>query len=177
MKRGSFCIACAVAVAGEAQPGGTEDTGHAAAAQATVLSDGSLGVWQSFDEAVGWFRARAAAGDAGAQYELAHLQFVGLLPQRAAGEMLDLLGTAAEAGNDQAEILLARAREFGFEGAPPDLVQALKWYARAAATAATPDLRDAAAEACARLRPRLSAPQIAEAETLAALPWSQARPQ
>ncbi|HUL07378.1 MAG TPA: hypothetical protein VLV76_13665 [Candidatus Acidoferrum sp.] len=178
MRLGLFCLACAAAVAGWAQPGGTEDTARASAsAQATLLSDGILGVWQSFDEAVAWFRARAAAGDAGAQYELAHLQFVGLLPQRTAGEMLGLLTMAAEAGNDQAEILLARTREFGFEDAPPDLVQALKWYARAAATADTPDLRAAAAEACERLRPHLSAPQIAEAETLASLSWSQARPQ
>jgi TPR repeat protein len=168
-------MACAAAVAGWSQPGGTEDTERTAppASAQAALSDGSLGVWQSFDEAVGWFRARAAAGDAGAQYELAHLQFVGLLPQRTTGETLGLLTMAAEAGNDQAEILLARTREFGFEDAPPDLVQALKWYARAADTASTPDLRAAAAEACARLRPRLSAALIAEAETLAALPWSQ----
>ena len=86
-----------------------------------------------------------------------------------------LLRAAAEAGHDQAQILLARTQEFGFEGTPPDLVQALKWYARAAETASTPDLHAAAAEACARLRPRMSAALIAEAETPAALPWSKVR--
>jgi len=54
-------------------------------------------------------------------------------------------------------------------------VQALKWYGRAAETASTPDLRAAAAEARARLRPRMSAALIAEAETLAALPWAELR--
>jgi len=174
MKSGLFAIACMIALVGWPQPGGTED-GLPTAVQSAQLSDGRLGVWQSFDEAVGWFRARAAAGDAGAQYELAHLQFIGLVPQREEDETLQLLTTAAEAGNDQAELLLAHAREFGFASAPPDLVQALKWYARAAETASTPDLREAAAEACARLRPRMSATLIAEAETLAALPWSEVR--
>ncbi len=179
MKLGILSIACAIALAGWPQAGGTEDIPgartEAASARQAQLTDGRLGVWQSFDEAVDWFRARAAAGDAGAQYELAHLQFVGQLPQRDAGETWRLLTAAAEAGHDQAELLLARAQEFGLDGRPPDLVQALKWYARAAETAPTPDLRTAAAEACARLRPRMSAALIAEAETLAALPWSEVR--
>lgn len=174
MKSGLFAIACTIALLGWPQPGGTKD-GPPTAVQAARLSDGPLGVWQSFDEAVGWFRARASAGDAGAQYELAHLQFIGLVPQREGGETLQLLTAAAESGHDQAELLLARMREFGFASTPPDLVQALKWYARAAKTASTPDLRETAAEACARLRPRMSATLVAEAETLAALPWSDVR--
>jgi TPR repeat protein len=175
MRLGILCVSCALALVASPQRGGTEDipAAPATAAQAALLTDGRLGVWQSFDEAVAWFRVRAAAGDAGAQYELAHLQFVGLSPQREAGETLRLLTAAAESGHDQAQLLLARTQEFGFEGAPPDQVQALKWYARAAETASTTDLRAAAAEACARVRPRLSAPLIAEAETLAALPWSK----
>jgi TPR repeat protein len=170
MKLGIFSLACTIALVGWSQPGGTEDS-RSASVQAAQLSDARIGVWQSFDEAVGWFRTRASAGDASAQYELAHLQFVGLVPQRDAGDTLRLLTAAAEAGNDQAELLLARTQEFGFEGAPPNLAQALKWYMRAAETASTPDLRAAAAEADARLRPRLSAALIAEAETLAALSW------
>lgn len=79
------------------------------------------------------------------------------------------------AGHGQARLLLARTQEFGFEDTPPDLVQALKWYARAAETASAPDLREAAVEACARLRPRMSAALIAQAESLAALPWSEVR--
>jgi TPR repeat protein len=173
MKLGILSISCALALVGLPQAGGTEDLPAAPSAQVALQTDGSLGVWQSFDEAVGWFRARAAAGDAGARYELAHLQFVGLVPQRDAGETLGLLTAAAEAGHDQAQLLLARIREFGYEGTPPNPVQAFKWYARAAATAPTADLRAAAAEACARLRPRMRAAQIAEAETLAALPWSE----
>lgn len=176
MKLGMLSFSCALALVACPRPGGTEDTAAAPpSARVALLTDGRLGVWQSFDEAVGWFRARAAAGDAGARYELAHLQFVGLLPQRDAGETLRLLTAAAEVGHDQAQLLLARTREFGFEGTPPNLVQALKWYGRAAETASTPDLRAAAAEACARLRPRMSAALIAEAETLAALPWSKVR--
>jgi TPR repeat protein len=174
MKLGTLGMGCALALVACPQPGGTEDKPAAPhAAKIAQLTDGRLGVWQSFDEAVSWFRTRAEAGDAGARYELAHLQFIGLLPQREAGETLQLLTAAAEAGHDQAQLLLARTREFGFEGTPPDLVQALKWYGRAAETASTPDLRASAAEACARLRPRLSATLIAEAETLAALPWSK----
>jgi TPR repeat protein len=177
MKLGTLTIACAIALVGWPRPGGTEDRAGASvtSVQAAQLSDARLGVWQSFDEAVGWFRARASAGDASAQYELAHLQFVGLVPQGDAGETLRLLNAAAEVGNDQAELLLARVREFGFEGTPPDLLQALKWYTRAAATTATPDLRLAATEGCDRLRPLLSASLIAQAETLAALRWSNAR--
>jgi TPR repeat protein len=179
MKLDILSVSCALALVACPQPGGTEDIRAAPAAatsaQVAQLTDADLGVWQSFDEAVGWFRARAAAGDAGARYELAHLQYIGLVPQRDAGEMLRLLTAAAEAGHDQAQLLLARTEEFGFEDAPPDLVQALKWSARAAETASTPDLRAAAAEACARLRPRMSAALIAEAETLAALPWSEVR--
>ena len=172
MKLGILSISCALALVGGPQPGGTEDLPAASTAQVALLTDGSLGVWQTFDEAVGWFRARAAVGDAGAQYELAHLQFIGVLPRRDPGETLRLLTTAAEAGHDQAQILLARTQEFGSEATPPDFVQALKWYERAAATASTSDLRSAAAEACAHLRSRMSAALIAEAETLAALPWS-----
>lgn len=179
MKLGILSVGCALALVACPQPGGTEDipaaSAAATAAQVAQLTDGRLGVWQSFDEAVGWFRARADAGDAAARYELAHLQYIGRLPQRDAGETLRLLTAAAEAGHDQAQLLLARTREFGFEDAPPDLVQALKWYMRAAEMASTPDLRAAAAEACARLRPRLSAALIAQAETLAALPWSDVR--
>jgi len=179
MKFGMLSVACALALVACPQPGGTEDfraaPATATSAQVAELTDGDLGVWQSFDEAVGWFRARAAAGDVGARYELAHLQFIGLVPQRDAGETLRLLTAAAEAGHDQAQLLLGRIEEFGFEGAPPDLVQALKWYARAAETASAPDLRAAAVEACARLRPHMRAALIAEAETLAALPWSDVR--
>lgn len=174
MKSGLFAIACTIALVGWSPPGGTEDN-PPTAVQAAQLSNGSLGVWQSFDDAVGWFRARAAAGDAGARYELAHLQFIGLVQQREPGETLQLLTAAAEAGHDQAELLLARVREFGFASTAPDLVQALKWYARAADTTSSPDLRETAAEACARLRPRMSATLIAEAETLAALSWSEVR--
>ena len=176
MKLGILSISCALALVACPQPGGTEDKPSAPdAAKITQLTNARLGVWQSFDEAVGWFRTRAEAGDSGARYELAHLQFVGLLPQRDAGETLRLLTAAAEAGHDQAQLLLARTHEFGFEGTPPDLVQALKWYRRAAEKASTPDLRAAAAEACARLRPRMGAALIAEAETLAALPWAEVR--
>jgi TPR repeat protein len=176
MKLAILTIGCALALVAYPQPGGTEDRPAAPdAAKIAQLTNARLGVWQSFDEAVGWFRARAAAGDAGARYELAHLQFVGLLPQGEAGETLRLLTAAAEAGHDQAQLLLARTREFGFEGAPPDLVQALKWYARAAETTSAPDLRAAASEACARLRPRLGAALVAEAETLAALPWAEVK--
>jgi hypothetical protein len=49
---------------------------------------------------------------------------------------------------------------------------ALLWGPR---TGGTGDLRMAAVEACARLRPRLSARAIAGAETLAALGWSSGR--
>jgi TPR repeat protein len=176
MKLAILAISCTLALVAYPQPGGTEDKPAAPdAAKIGQLSNARIGVWQSFDEAVGWFRSRAAAGDAGARYELAHLQFIGLLPQREAGETLHLLTAAAEAGHDQAQLLLARTQEFGFDGTPPDLVQALKWYGRAAETSTAPDLRAAAAEACARLRPRLSAALIAEAETLAALPWAEVR--
>ena len=179
MKLDILSVGCALALVACPQPGGTEDIpagpAGATSAQVAQLTDGRLGVWQSFDEAVGWFRARADAGDAAARYELAHLQYVGRLPQRDAGETLRLLTAAAEAGHDQAEILLARTREFGFDDTSPDLVQALKWYMRAAETASTPDLRAVAAEACTRLRPRMSATLIAQAETLAALPWSEVR--
>jgi len=175
MKLGTLVLALGVALVGWSQPGGTEDARAAQAAgpQTAMLTDGRLGVWQNFDEAVAWFRTRAAAGDADARYELAHLQFIGLLPEREPGETQGLLASAAEAGHGQAQLLLARIQEFGSDGRPPNLVQALKWYERAEATASAPDLRAAAAEACARVRPRLSAPLIAEAETLAALPWSR----
>lgn len=177
MKLGVLTIASAIALVGWPGPGGTEDRAGTSArsVQSAERGDARLGVWQSFDEAVGWFRARASAGDASAQYELAHLQFVGLVPQGEAGETQRLLTAAAEAGNDQGQLLLARVREFGFEQTPPDLLQALKWYTRAAATTATPDLRLAATEAADRLRARLTASQIAQAETLATLQYSDAQ--
>ena len=156
MKLGIFAVACALALACCPRPGGTESVPPPRAANGR----------QDVDAAVR-FRARADAGDAAAQYELAHLQFIGLAPQRQAGETLRLLTSAAVAGHDQAQLLLARVREFGFDGAPPDLAQALKWYGRAAATSSTPDLRKAAAEACARLHPQVSASLIAAAEEVA----------
>jgi len=173
-----FVIGFCAALLWGPRTGGTGEAGTPRASTPTQLAmriDGSLGVWSNVDEAVGWFRARAVQGDAGAQYELAHLQFVGVLPQRDVGETLRLLTASAEAGHDQAQLLLARLQEFGFEDARADLVQALKWYARVAARGGTADQRMAAVEACARLRPRLSAQAIAEAETLAALGWSSGR--
>jgi TPR repeat protein len=173
-----FVIGFCAALLWGPRTGGTGEAGTPRASTPTQLAmrtDGSLGVWSNFDDAVGWIRARAARGDAGAQYELAHLQFVGLLPQRDAGETLRLLTASAEAGHDQAQLLLGRVREFGFEDARPDLVQALKWYARVAARGGAVDLRMAAVEACARLRPRLSVQALVEAETLAALGRSGGR--
>ena len=176
-------VAVIAALSSYPQPAGTEDLPRRALSrqsaeadiQLALLSDARLGVWRNFDDAVGWFRMRAAQGDAAAEYELAHLQFTGLLPQRAEGETLRLLTSAAEAGHDQAQLLLARIHEFGIEGTRPDLVQALKWSTRAVAAASTDDLRASATEAAARLRARMSPTLIAQAETLAALGWSDGR--
>lgn len=178
-----FVIGFVAALLWGPRSGGVGESGSAEAGippastpvQVAARVDGERGVWNSFEEAVVWFRARAAKGDSAAQYELAHLQFTGVLPRRGADETLRLLTAAAEGGHDQAQLLLARLYEFGFEGTRPDLVQALKWNLRAAACASAADLRAAAAEAGARLRSRLSSGSIAEAETLAALDWSGAR--
>jgi len=160
MKPGILALACALALVAAPQRGGTEVIAPRAA--------------PSVDESVAWYRARAAAGDAAAQYEVAHLEFIGLLPQSAAGETVRLLTAAAEAGNDQAALLLARLREFGFEGAAPDPVQAFAWYERVAVRAPTADLRATAAEASRRLRPRMTAAQLAQAATGAAFSSAQA---
>ncbi len=173
-----FVIGFCAALLWGPRTGGTGEARTPGASTPTPLAmriDGSLGVRGNVDDAVGWLRARADEGDAGAQYELAHLQFIGLLPRRDAGETLRLLTASAEAGHDQAQLLLARLREFGSEDARPDWVQALKWYARVAARGGAADLRMAAVEACARLRARLGAQAIAEAETLAALGRSASR--
>lgn len=176
-------VAVIAALSSYPQPAGTEDLARPtepkqsveADIQLALLTDARLGVWRNFDDAVAWFRMRAEKGDAAAEYELAHMQFTGLLPQRTDGETLLLLGSAAEAGHDQAQLLLARIHEFGIDGTRPDLVQALKWSTRAVAAASTDDLRASAAEASARLRARMSPTLIAQAETLAALVWSAER--
>jgi hypothetical protein len=160
MKLGTLALACAIALVAVPQAGGTED-GRA------LTSGERVGMPRDFDLSVASLRARAADGDAGAEYEIAHLQFVDLLPQRQAGETVQFLTAAAEAGNDQAALLLARMRELGWEAGAPDPVRALAWYERVAATASTPDLRAAAAAACARLRSRMSATQVAQAGAFA----------
>jgi TPR repeat protein len=159
-----FIIGLCAALLWQPRAGGTEDGvplpagAGALPAQFAERVDGRLGVgvWTSFDAAVAWLRNRAAAGDADARYELAHLQFTGLVVPNTPGETLALLTAAAEAGQDQAQLLLGRLHEFGFQDVRPDPVQALAWYSRAAATGSTADLRAAADEASQRLRVHLT---------------------
>lgn len=158
--------------AGSASP--TRGLPHFSPAAAQRV-DAQLGVWADFDEAVGWLDARARAGDSAARYELAHMRFTGLIERGSPGETVALLSAAAEAGQDQAQLLLARLHEFGLEGLPQDPIQALKWYERAAANGSIPDLRASAADACERLRAHLTSRQIATAETAAALTWMGVR--
>lgn len=169
---------CAALLAGP-RTGDTGDSESAASGRAMPhLSpavaqrvDAQLGVWADFDQAVGWLSARARAGDSTARYELAHMRVTGLLEPGTPGETVALLSAAAEAGQDQAQLLLARLHEFGLEGLPQDPVQALKWYERAAVSGSTPDLRASAEASCDRLRARLTSRQIANAETTANLSW------
>lgn len=170
-----FCAALLVGPrTGDTGDAGSELSPRLAPQSSAALAqrvDAQLGVWSDFDEAVGWLRARAQAGDSAARYELAHLRFTGLIDRGMPGETVALLAAAAEAGQGQAQLLLARLHEFGLEGLAQDPVQALKWYERAAARAGTPDLREAASESRDRLRARLTSRQIAAAETVANLPW------
>lgn len=170
-----FCAALLVGPrtgdTGDAGSAGAQRHGPQAPAAVAQRVDAQLGVWSDFDTAVGWLENRARGGDSSARYELAHLRFTGLIDRGAPGETVALLAAAAEAGQVQAQLLLARLHEFGLEGLAQDPVQALKWYERAALGADTLDLRVAAGESRDRLRARLTSRQIATAETAANLPW------
>lgn len=72
------------------------------------------------------------AGNAAADYNLAVMHLRGELPAASADAALTLMSRAAEAGFVTAMFGLAQLHEQGRAGLPVDLVQANRWYRRAA---------------------------------------------
>jgi TPR repeat protein len=82
-------------------------------------------------EAAKWFRKRAGAGDATAQYNLAMLLLGNRDVPQDWGEAISWFRKAAEAGNVQAQVNLALMYREG-QKVPRDYVEAVKWLHRAA---------------------------------------------
>jgi TPR repeat protein len=150
------------------------ESGDAAAAyrlaQLYRLGEGQR--YRDFERAAHWYLRAAGKGHAAAQFELARIQFEGMVVPRGTDEMMYWLWRAALSGHVEAQIMLGAVYEFGDAGVRADLTQALKWY-RVALRSAPPELRQRIARLTERAGAKMTAAQIDAAAWLAAA-WSRA---
>jgi len=137
-----------------------------------MLRDAKGVRWADFEGAAAWFRLAAAQGSADAAYALGRLHYEGFLVPRDTAEMLDALATAARLGHARALVTLGVVYEYGLDDIDVDLTQALKWYDLAAARGVSA-LDAKIAKLSLRVREKMTAAQIAEAQRLAQV-WDPA---
>ena len=118
------------------------------------------GVPKDTDQAIKWFKASAAQGDANAQFYLGSFY---LLPHTNIAEGAKWLRLSAEQGNQDAQWLLGKAYLQGDKDLPRDPVQAEMWL-QLAATNNLEFYQNALREA----ERQMNANQIAEGKALAA---------
>jgi TPR repeat protein len=123
-----------------------------------MLSEAGRGVTKDDTNALAWFRQAAEQGHVDAQYNLALLYATGRGTPKLKEESVKWFRAAAEQGLADAQFNLAQRHEFG-QGTPTNLFEAYKWFSLAAAQG----IPDAAASRD-RIRPTLSASQVADAD-------------
>jgi uncharacterized protein len=122
--------------------------------------------YRDFEKAVYWYQRAAGRGYVPAQYELARIQFEGLVVPRDIDEMMFWLWRAALSGHADSQIMLGAVYEYGEPGVAANFTEALKWYLIAERLGA-PKLQPRAAKLAERVRGKMADSQISAAIWLA----------
>lgn len=122
--------------------------------------------YRDFEKAVYWYQRAAGRGHVPAQYELARLQFEGLVVPGDIDEMMFWLWRAALSGHPESQVMLGAVYEYGEPGVDANPMEALKWYLIAARNG-SPDLSRRALKLADRVRAKMSPAQIGAAIWLA----------
>jgi TPR repeat protein len=129
--------------------------------------------YRDFEKAVYWYQRAAGRGHVPAQYEVARIQFEGLVVPRDIDEMMFWLWRAALTGHAESELMLGAVYEYGEPGVPANLTEALKWYLIAARHGSAA-LQARVTKLADRVRAKMTPAQI-EAATWLAGQWAMDR--
>ena len=122
--------------------------------------------YRDFEKAVYWYQRAAGRGYIPAQYEVARLQFEGLVVPRDIDEMMYWLWRAALNGHAASQVMLGCVYEYGEPGVAANYSEALKWYL-VAARSGPPELQTRAPKLAARVSAKMTPGQIEAARWLA----------
>ena len=122
--------------------------------------------YRDFEKAVYWYQRAAGRGYVPAQYEVARLQFEGLMVPRDIDEMMYWLWRAALCGHADSQVMLGCEYEYGEPGVAANYMEALKWYL-VAAKAGPPELQARALKLAERVSAKMTPEQIDAARWLA----------
>jgi uncharacterized protein len=122
--------------------------------------------YRDFEKAVYWYQRAAGLGHVPAQYEVARLQFEGLVVPRDIDEMMYWLWRAALSGHSASQVMLGAVYEYGEPGVAANYTEALKWYL-VAAKSGPPDLQARAQKLAHRVSAKMTRQQIDAARWLA----------
>jgi len=122
--------------------------------------------YRDFEKAVYWYQRAAGRGYVPAQYEVARLQFEGLMVPRDIDEMMYWLWRAALSGHADSQVMLGCVYEYGEPGVAANYMEALKWYL-VAAKAGPPELQARALKLAERVSAKMTPEQIDAARWLA----------
>jgi TPR repeat protein len=122
--------------------------------------------YRDFEQAVRWFQRAAGRGSVPAQYELARIQFEGLVVPRDIDEMMFWLWRAALSGHAESQVMLGAVYEYGEPGVAANFTEALKWYLIAARNGQA-GLRTRAQKLANRVRAKMTPDQMRAAGWLA----------
>ena len=122
--------------------------------------------YRDFEKAVYWYQRAAGRGYVPAQYEVARLQFEGLMVPRDIDEMMYWLWRAALSGHAESQVMLGCVYEYGEPGVAANYMEALKWYL-VAAKSGPPELQTRALKLAERVSAKMTPEQINAARWLA----------
>src|SRR5262245_26153315 len=122
--------------------------------------------YRDFEKAVYWYQRAAGRGHVPAQYEVARIQFEGLVVPRDIDEMMYWLWRAALRGHAESELMLGAVYEYGEPGVTANPTEALKWYLIAGRHGSTA-LQSRAAKLAERVKAKMTPAQIEAAIWLA----------